>query len=123
MSDSIAERIAERMSALPKSERRAAQTLVADYPIGLRTAAEFSAKAGVSPPTVLRLAARLGFASYPEFQAALSMNGRAAAIAVFALVQQAAGHRLLIAATLGNITETMRHLPPAQIAEMATLGS
>lgn len=122
MSDSIAERIAQRMSALPKSERRAAQTLVADYPlIGLRTAAEFSVKAGVSAPTVLRLAARLGFASYPEFQAALKDELAERLQSPFSRSSNTPPDDSgpLIAATLDNITETMRHLPAAQIAEMA----
>src|SRR5690606_23725264 len=57
---------------MPAGERRAAQTLVANYPLAvLTTLAEFSVQAGVSSPTILRFVARLGFQSYPEFQAAL----------------------------------------------------
>ena len=49
------ELIADRMDAMPAGERRAAQTLVANYPlIGLKTVADFSAQAGVSSPTILR---------------------------------------------------------------------
>lgn len=57
---------------MPAGERRAAQTLIASYPlIGLKTVAEFSQQAGVSSPTILRFVARLGFQNYPEFQSAL----------------------------------------------------
>ena len=72
MASSIAELISERIDTMPAGERRAAQTLVANYPlIGLKTVADFSQQAGVSSPTILRFVARLGFQNYPEFQSAL----------------------------------------------------
>ena len=72
MGTSIAELIADRIDAMPAGERRAAQTLIANYPlIGLKTVADFSQHAGVSSPTILRFVARLGFQNYPEFQSAL----------------------------------------------------
>ena len=72
METSIAELIADRIDTMPAGERRAAQTLIANYPlIGLKTVAEFSQQAGVSSPTILRFVARLGFQNYPEFQSAL----------------------------------------------------
>ncbi len=47
MTTSISELIAEKIDAMPASERKAAQTLIANYPlIGLRTVAEFSTQAG-----------------------------------------------------------------------------
>lgn len=72
MASNVAERIAERIDAMPTGERRAAQTLIANYPVvGLKTVAEFSQAAGVSSPTILRFVARLGFQHYPDFQSAL----------------------------------------------------
>src|SRR3954453_20106272 len=72
MGISVAELIADRIGAMPASERRAAQTLIANYPlIGLKTVADFSQEAGVSSPTILRFVGRLGFQNYPEFQSAL----------------------------------------------------
>ena len=72
MKNGVAELISDRMDAMPAGERRAAQALIASYPvIGLKTVAEFSQAAGVSSPTILRFVARLGFQNYPEFQAAL----------------------------------------------------
>ena len=72
MGTSVAELIADRIGVMPASERRAAQTLIANYPlIGLKTVADFSQQAGVSSPTILRFVGRLGFQNYPEFQSAL----------------------------------------------------
>ena len=49
-----------------------AMALLANYPVpGLETVAQFAKRAGVSGPTILRLVAKLGFASYPRFQQAL----------------------------------------------------
>ena len=46
---SIAAALRARLPSLPPSERRAAQTLLTNYPLnGLETAAEFAARAGVS---------------------------------------------------------------------------
>lgn len=60
------------MPSLPKAELRVARALRDDYPsAGFETIARLAATAEVSGPTVLRLIERLGFDSYPEFQAAL----------------------------------------------------
>lgn len=122
MSSSVAEMVAELLSAMPASERRAAQTLVASYPVvGLKTVAEFSALAGVSSPTILRFVARLGFSNYAEFQAALQDE-------LAAQLQSPLSRRTGVAAGSGaslaesmveNIRETFRHLPDRQITDMA----
>jgi DNA-binding MurR/RpiR family transcriptional regulator len=71
-SPSIAEHIRRDLGAFTPNERRAAHRLLADYPVaGLDTAARFGNAAGVSAPTVLRMIAKLGFASYGSFQDAL----------------------------------------------------
>lgn len=76
MAESIAKTVEtiihETIDGLTAAEKRAARTLLANYPtIGLAPVAEFAASAGASPATVLRFVARLGFRSYPEFQRAL----------------------------------------------------
>ena len=49
MGGSISELIGDRLGAMPAGERRAAQALIADYPVtGLKTVAEFASRAGVS---------------------------------------------------------------------------
>ncbi|MGH6859835.1 MAG: MurR/RpiR family transcriptional regulator [Phyllobacterium sp.] len=126
MKTSISELMAEKIDFMSTSERKAAQTLIANYPlIGLRTVAEFSSQAGVSSPTILRFVSRLGFQSYPEFQSALQEElaaqvqspwNRAAAIhppagsgAAFPLTD----------AAIDNIRETFQHLSAQQIDDVA----
>lgn len=69
---SIAESIRQGLSRLTPTERKPALALLANYPVpGLETVAQFARRASVSGPTILRLVAKLGFASYPLFQQAL----------------------------------------------------
>jgi DNA-binding MurR/RpiR family transcriptional regulator len=57
-----------RLSLTP-SEERIVQILLADYPTsGLGTANNLARKAGVSDATVVRLAVKLGFDGFPDFQ-------------------------------------------------------
>ena len=121
---SIAELIADRIDAMPAGERRAAQTLVANYPvIGLKTVADFSQQAGVSSPTILRFVARLGFQNYPEFQSALQdelaaqLQSPASRAATAPSRSDAASP--MIEATLDNLRETFRHLSDRQLNEIA----
>src|SRR5690606_34482246 len=116
-----AEVIADRVGAMPAGERRAAQALVANYPlVGLKTVAEFSQAAGVSSPTILRFVARLGFHNYAEFQAALQDE-------LAAQLQSPAARPLgtggtpspMLEAMLDNMRETFRHLSDAQIDAIA----
>jgi DNA-binding MurR/RpiR family transcriptional regulator len=68
----VAERLRLRLSELTHAERKVARTLMADYPVGgLDPVAKLAAAAGVSPPTVVRLVAKLGFDGYAEFQQSL----------------------------------------------------
>lgn len=58
-----------RMDELSPAERKVARSLLANYPsAGLSSAAALARAAGTSTPTVLRLVARIGLVSYPEFQ-------------------------------------------------------
>jgi len=69
---SVAERVRRELANFTPNEKRAAQRLLADYPVaGLDTVAAFGKAAGVSAPTVLRMIAKLGFGSFGEFQKAL----------------------------------------------------
>ena len=126
MASSIAELIAARIEAMPAGERRAAQALIANYPmIGLKTVADFSARAGVSSPTILRFVSRIGFQNYAEFQSALN-DELAEQLQSPASRSQARkpppGEQApLLAATIDNINETFRHLSGRQIADIADL--
>jgi DNA-binding MurR/RpiR family transcriptional regulator len=60
------------MGDLPPAERRVARALLAGYPTaGLETVARLAERAQTSPPTVVRLVGRLGFAGFGDFQDAL----------------------------------------------------
>jgi len=68
----VAERLRHRLAELTPAERKVAQALMADYPVaGLEPVARLAAAAGVSPPTVVRLVAKLAFGNYAEFQHSL----------------------------------------------------
>ncbi|MBL8582585.1 MAG: MurR/RpiR family transcriptional regulator [Rhizobiaceae bacterium] len=122
MRSSVAELIAERIDSMPASERRAAQTLIAAYPlIGLKTVAEFSQQAGVSSPTILRFVARLGFQNYPEFQAALQVElaeQLQSPLLRGAQVKRGEGAPPMVDVTIENIRETFGHLSTRQMREI-----
>src|SRR5438874_235041 len=65
----VGELVRQHLDLLSPAERRLARALLASYPIaGLESVARFAERAGVSPPTVTRFIAKLGFRGYPEFQ-------------------------------------------------------
>jgi DNA-binding MurR/RpiR family transcriptional regulator len=71
-SSTIAELIRARYSDLTRKERKFADSLMENYPVaGLASITEVAEKAGVSTPTVLRTAKKLGFKGFPGFQSAL----------------------------------------------------
>jgi DNA-binding MurR/RpiR family transcriptional regulator len=66
----INDEVFARMDELSPAERKVARALLAAWPAaGMESAASLARTAGTSTPTVLRLASRLGFGSWPEFQA------------------------------------------------------
>lgn len=68
----VAESIRRGMGDCSPAERKVARVLLASYPsAGFETVAKLAARAGVSGPTVLRFANRLGYRGYAEFQQAL----------------------------------------------------
>ena len=71
-SSTIAEKMRAKASSLTGAERKLSHALQADYPMrGLVSMPEFARVAGVSTPSVLRFAKKLGFSGFPDFQAAL----------------------------------------------------
>ena len=68
----VAERLRLRLGELTHAERKVARALMSDYPVaGLEPVAKLASAAGVSPPTVVRLVAKLEFDGYAEFQQSL----------------------------------------------------
>jgi len=72
MTVTVAQRIQEAFSDLPRAERRVAHEVLSAYPVaGLETIARLAERSEVSGPTVIRFTSRLGFDGYPAFQGAL----------------------------------------------------
>ncbi|MQW87249.1 MurR/RpiR family transcriptional regulator [Sinorhizobium saheli] len=68
----IRDRLTDGAIAFTRSELKIVRQLLSNYPAaGLNTVAHLAASAGVSNPTVVRFASKLGFEGYPEFQKAL----------------------------------------------------
>lgn len=68
----IADDIRQKLGTLSPAERKVARVLLAGYPdAGFETIAVLAERAGVSAPTVIRFANRLGHRGFPAFQAAL----------------------------------------------------
>src|ERR1700730_12362850 len=68
----VGERLRSRTASFSPAERKLARALLATYPpAGLESVAKFAERAAVSPPTVTRFVAKLGFRGYPEFQRVL----------------------------------------------------
>jgi DNA-binding MurR/RpiR family transcriptional regulator len=102
-----------------------AHTLLANYPLqGLETAAQFAQAAGVSTPSVLRFAARIGFASYADFQRRLKEEVEArlqSPLAKTAATRSAAPVQPFGEAVSENIVETFRHLPQSDLEAVGAL--
>lgn len=128
MADSISERISNTLDSMPAGERKAAQTLITEYPlIGLKTVAEYAAKAGVSSPTILRFVSRIGFNNYPDFQTALQnevVEQLQSPLARSELRPKGSGAVRLepfVDALTENIRETFRHVTDAELDKIAAL--
>lgn len=68
----VAERLQLRIGDLTPAERKVARVLMENYPVpGLQPVAKLAAAARVSAPTVLRLAGKIGFDGYSDFQQSL----------------------------------------------------
>ncbi len=113
---------------MPAGERRAAQALIANYPLmGLKTVAEFSHAAGVSSPTILRFVSRLGFGKYPEFQATLQQELAAQLQSPASRADLPAAGRprgetsAMVDAALDNIRETLSHITDKQLGDIVKL--
>lgn len=128
MAESISERISNIIDKLPERERRAAQTLVADYPLtGLKTVAEFAAQAAVSSPTILRFVSRLGFQNYADFQSVLKAEVAEQLQSPLVRAERKVPANKerdgepFVEAVVENIRETFRHLSDADFDKLATV--
>ncbi|MDD9724100.1 MurR/RpiR family transcriptional regulator [Roseovarius sp. SK2] len=68
----VKDKLKDKAGALTPAERLLSDVLLRDYPMsGLQSITKLAEAAGVSTPTVIRLARKLGFDGFPEMQAAL----------------------------------------------------
>lgn len=119
--------VRDAMRELTPSERRAAQALLASYPLlGLETVARFAGQAGVSAPTILRFVARLGFPSYADFQRRLKGEVEARLLSPLEKVDAGAPTKrhprtAFAEAVAQNVAETFRRLPSGDFEAVAEL--
>lgn len=129
MTDTVENLITAQAAGLTPAERRLTAELMRDYPIsGLRSVTKLADDAGVSTPTVIRLARKLGFEGFPEMQAALrsEASGRIAMGAPEDGGWSMAGRVSptfdgIAAAVYRNLARTIERLDPATFAEIADL--
>jgi DNA-binding MurR/RpiR family transcriptional regulator len=127
--DLVAERVSDAMPGLTNSEKRAAQALLANYPLlGLETVARFAGQAGVSAPSILRFVGRIGFSSYAEFQRRLMGEVEARLLSPLEKADadgKGGGRRrprgAFADAVAGNVAETFRRLPAGEFEAVAEL--
>ena len=68
----VAERIRSKFERLTRAERQLANAILENYPVsGLGSITIIAEASDVSTPTVVRMAKKLGFAGFPQMQAAL----------------------------------------------------
>ncbi len=108
----VGEVVRQRLGTLSPAERRLARVLLASYPIaGLESVARFAERAGVSPPTVTRFIAKLGFRGYPDFQESLRREVQArlsSPLARFHDEPEAAGANHVLGDSLDSATQNIR---------------
>lgn len=125
------ERLRDGLAEFPATERRVAQRILANYPMaGLQSASDLSRDVGVSAPTVLRMVARMGFGSYPDFQRVMREELTAQLSSPLSKSQPLtarggnnAASRLqtFVSVLEGNLHETFNHLPAAEFDQVVRL--
>ncbi|MET7762835.1 MurR/RpiR family transcriptional regulator [Streptomyces sp. NPDC005393] len=125
----VAERIRRIQGALSPGERKIARALMARYPAaGLESTSGLASRAGVSPPTVVRFVARLGFDGYRQFQQSLRdevQARRASPLTLTPLINDASSGSDIAAATeqVGRaaLSQTFAALPDQEFDRAVNL--
>lgn len=127
--DLVRDRIRQRGAELTPAEKQVGNVLMRDYPVaGLQSVTKLAEAAGVSTPTVIRTARKLGFDGFPEMQAALreeaseriNQPGRAPG----ALRRSGGGSGVFAEfaeAVFDNLDHTIKRLDPATFDAIAGL--
>ena len=114
---------------LTPAERRLSDVLLRDYPVaGLQSVTKLAEAAGVSTPTVIRMARKLGYDGFPELQAALRKE---ASDSINAPVTERSGRRErklslgafgeFAEAVFENLDKTIDRLDPVSLEAVAAL--
>lgn len=128
MSSTLADEIRSRLGELSPAERKVARILLAGYPAAVfETVATIAERAGVSAPTVLRFASRLGYKGFPDLQAVLrkELDARnASPITLYTAAdttehETAASHRSSFATHLGERSALVRQAVAQTFDEVA----
>lgn len=125
----VAERIRSQYAELTQAERQLASAILAHYPVlGLSSITEVATSAGVSSPTVVRMARKLGYDGFPDLQAQLRTEVEATLsnpIAKFDRWSSGAPETHIINrfadAAIENLRNTLRHLSPAEFDRAVAL--
>lgn len=128
-SQTISDRIQDRLDDLTRAERQLAMSILENYPAsGLGPLAALAKGANVSVPTVARMVQKLGYKGYPEFQADLRNELSAIAKGPIAKHETWAGaapseHILnrFTEAVIDNIRNTLAHIDPKAFDEACAL--
>lgn len=125
----VKDRILELRADLTAAERQLSDVLLKDYPVaGLQSITRLAAAAGVSTPTVIRMARKLGFDGFPALQEALREEAAARIREPIArraawMGEAAQGHVLnrFADAVTANLRQTLDRLDPAAFDNVAAL--
>jgi DNA-binding MurR/RpiR family transcriptional regulator len=124
----VAERLRLRLGDLTHAERKVARALMADYPVGgLVPVAKLAGASGVSPPTVVRLVAKLDFDGYAEFQQSLKaeVSARMSSPLEMHAERPRSGHESALARSerllCDGIKTSFARLPPGEFEQAVRL--
>lgn len=124
--DSLEQRILESIDALTPAEKRVARAILASYPASAtRSAAAIAEVAESSPASVVRFAAKLGFASLRDFQEAVRSGIEGMYRSPYETVSPASSEHELIEAVIQgeaqNVAATLNRLTPESIRGLRKL--
>lgn len=125
----VAERIRSRFDELTRAERQLANTIMDNYPVsGLGSITVIAEASGVSTPTVVRMAKKLGFRGFPDLQAELRTEVEATISNPISKHNRWAGNapdthilNRFADSVMENMRQTLRQIDPEEFSAVAEL--
>ena len=129
MSDTVSDIIRDKFNVLTRAERKLANVLLDNCPVsGMTSITRLAELAEVSPPSVVRMAQKLGFTGFPDLQNALRDELEATISNPFAKhdrwSQQAPDTHILnrfADAVIDNLRQSLDQLPPEDFDRVSAL--